>query len=86
MNIIILGAGPAGLYGGLLIQKAHPDYTITVLERNPADVTYGWGVVFSDRTLASFQIFLGVMAIYFVVCYPLSLLARWWERRMVVIQ
>jgi His/Glu/Gln/Arg/opine family amino acid ABC transporter permease subunit len=34
-----------------------------------------------ERTLASFQIFLGVMAIYFVICYPLSLLARWSERR-----
>lgn len=39
-----------------------------------------------ERTLASFQIFLGVMAIYFVICYPLSLLARWWERRTVVVQ
>lgn len=37
-----------------------------------------------ERTLASFQIFLGVMAIYFVLCYPLSLLARWSERRFQV--
>ena len=55
MKIIILGAGPAGLYCGLLIKKANPAHEITILERNPADVTYGWGVVFSDRTLASFQ-------------------------------
>ncbi len=55
MKIVILGAGPAGLYCGLLIKKAHPAYDITIIERNPADVTYGWGVVFSDRTLASFQ-------------------------------
>jgi anthraniloyl-CoA monooxygenase len=55
MNIIILGAGPAGLYAGLLIKKNNPSYRITILERNPADVTYGWGVVFSDRTLSSFQ-------------------------------
>jgi His/Glu/Gln/Arg/opine family amino acid ABC transporter permease subunit len=34
-----------------------------------------------ERTLASFQIFLGVMAIYFVICYPLSLVARWWESK-----
>ena len=39
-----------------------------------------------ERTLASFQIFLGVMAIYFFICYPLSLFARWCERRTVVIQ
>ena len=55
MRIIILGAGPAGLYAGLLIKKANPTHDITIIERNPADVTYGWGVVFSDRTLASFQ-------------------------------
>src|SRR5712692_4861606 len=55
MKIIILGGGPAGLYSGLLIKKAHPAHDITIIERNPADVTYGWGVVFSDRTLASFQ-------------------------------
>ncbi len=55
MKIAILGGGPAGLYGGLLIKKAHPAHDITVIERNAADVTYGWGVVFSDRTLASFQ-------------------------------
>jgi len=39
-----------------------------------------------ERTLASFEIFLGVMAIYFVICYPLSLLAQWSERRALVVQ
>lgn len=37
-----------------------------------------------ERTLASFQIFLGVMVIYFLICYPLSVLARWSERRALV--
>jgi anthraniloyl-CoA monooxygenase len=55
MKIVILGGGPAGLYSGLLIKKAHPADDITIIERNPANVTYGWGVVFPDRTLASFQ-------------------------------
>src|SRR6266571_1256839 len=55
MKIVILGGGPAGLYSGLLIKKANPTHDITIIERNPANVTYGWGVVFSDRTLASFQ-------------------------------
>jgi len=55
MKITILGGGPAGLYSGLLIKKANPAHDITIIERNSADVTYGWGVVFSDRTLASFQ-------------------------------
>ena len=55
MKIVILGAGPAGLYAGLLIKKANPSHDITIIERNPADVTYGWGVVFSDRTMSAFQ-------------------------------
>jgi len=35
-----------------------------------------------ERTLAAFQIFLGVMVIYFLICYPLSLAARWSESRL----
>ncbi|HEX8982976.1 MAG TPA: FAD-dependent monooxygenase [Ktedonobacterales bacterium] len=55
MYITILGAGPAGLYCGLLLKKANPSHHVRILERNPPDATYGWGVVFSDRTLAAFQ-------------------------------
>src|SRR5689334_4697781 len=54
-KIVVLGAGPAGLYSAILLKKADPAREITIIERNPADVTYGWGVVFSDRTLASFE-------------------------------
>jgi anthraniloyl-CoA monooxygenase len=55
MRVTILGGGPAGLYCALLLKKADPSSQITVVERNPAGATYGWGVVFSDRTLASFR-------------------------------
>ena len=55
MKVLILGGGPAGLYSGLLLKKANPSHEVTVLERNPADATYGWGIVFSDRTLTSLR-------------------------------
>jgi anthraniloyl-CoA monooxygenase len=55
MNINVLGAGPGGLYAALLLKKNHPDWQIDVFERNPAGATYGWGVVFSDRTLTAFR-------------------------------
>ncbi len=34
-----------------------------------------------ERTLAAFQVFLGVMLIYFVICYPLSIIARRLEKK-----
>jgi len=55
VKVLILGGGPGGLYSGLLLKKANPSHQITVLERNPPDATFGWGIVFSDRTLASLR-------------------------------
>jgi anthraniloyl-CoA monooxygenase len=55
LTVNVLGAGPGGLYAALLLQKAHPNWAITVAERNPPGATYGWGVVFSDQTLAAFR-------------------------------
>ena len=51
MRIVCIGGGPAGLYFGLLMKKAHPAHDITVVERNRPYDTSGWGVVFSDATL-----------------------------------
>ncbi|MBL4683809.1 MAG: bifunctional salicylyl-CoA 5-hydroxylase/oxidoreductase [Nannocystaceae bacterium] len=49
-----MGAGPAGLYFGLLLKKAAPHIDIRITERNRSDDTFGWGVVFSDETLDNF--------------------------------
>lgn len=55
MNIAIIGGGPAGLYSAILLKKQKPDAAITVFERNKADDTFGFGVVFSDATLDNFE-------------------------------
>jgi anthraniloyl-CoA monooxygenase len=55
VRIGVVGGGPAGLYFSLLARKTMPEHEVTVFERNPAGATYGWGVVFSDRTLTSFR-------------------------------
>lgn len=52
MKIAVIGAGPAGLFFSLLMKKHNPAHEIRVYEQNPADATYGWGVVFSDVALA----------------------------------
>lgn len=51
MKIVCIGGGPAGLYLGLLMKKLDPSHDITVVERNRAYDTFGWGVVFSDATM-----------------------------------
>jgi len=53
MRIVCIGAGPAGLYFGLLMKKQHPDHDVVVVERNRPHDTFGWGVVFSDQTLGN---------------------------------
>ena len=55
MNVATVGGGPGGLYASLLLAKSMPDASISLFEKNPRGATYGWGVVFSDRTLASFR-------------------------------
>jgi len=54
VRVHVLGGGPGGLYLSLLLKKARPDVEVTVFERNAADSTFGWGVVFSAATLGHF--------------------------------
>jgi len=52
MKINIVGGGPAGLYFALLMKKLDPGNEITLFERDGPNDTYGWGIVFSDKTLS----------------------------------
>ena len=51
MRIACLGGGPAGLYFAISMKLRDARHDIHVFERNRADDTFGWGVVFSDQTV-----------------------------------
>jgi 2-polyprenyl-6-methoxyphenol hydroxylase-like FAD-dependent oxidoreductase len=51
VHIAVAGGGPGGLFFATLMRRADPSAKVTVFERNRADDTFGFGVVFSDRTL-----------------------------------
>ncbi len=55
MRHAVIGGGPAGLYFALLAKKANPSDEVLVVERNPPDATFGWGVVFSEETLGALR-------------------------------
>lgn len=52
MKIGIIGGGPAGLFYAYLMKRDNPGRAIRLVERDPENATYGWGVVFSDVALA----------------------------------
>ncbi len=55
MRIAVIGGGPGGLYFAALAKQLDPTHEITVWERNAADDTFGFGVVFSDETLGGIE-------------------------------
>ena len=55
MKIVCIGGGPASLYFSLLAKKNNPEWQINIYEQNPDNVTWGFGVVFSDETMDNFK-------------------------------
>ncbi len=56
MRIAVVGGGPAGLYFALLMKRAWPETRRHRLQSaTRPDDTFGFGVVFSDQTLDTFE-------------------------------
>jgi len=53
MKIACIGGGPAGLYFAIAMKLRDPFCEIDIHERNKPGDTFGWGVVFSDQTMAN---------------------------------
>ncbi|MGH2945120.1 MAG: FAD-dependent monooxygenase, partial [Solirubrobacteraceae bacterium] len=51
LSVTVVGGGPAGLLYAAVAKRRHPRHEIVVYERNAPDATFGFGVVFSERTL-----------------------------------
>jgi salicyloyl-CoA 5-hydroxylase len=51
MKVLIIGGGPGGLYLASLLRERTRSIEVTLYERNRAQDTFGFGVVFSEPTL-----------------------------------
>lgn len=55
MRIAVVGGGPSGLYFAILMKRADAANEVVVFERDRPDDTFGFGVVFSDATIAEVE-------------------------------
>lgn len=51
LDIVCVGAGPAGLYFAICTKLRNPAHRITIIERYPEGVSFGWGFGFWDDVL-----------------------------------
>jgi len=56
MKINCLGGGPGSMYFATLMKKSYPAAEINIYEQNKNDDTFGFGVVFSDKTMENFRV------------------------------
>lgn len=55
MKVVVVGAGPSGLYFALLLKKRLPNAEVRVFEQNPKNATYGFGIVLAMNGLTQFR-------------------------------
>ncbi|ROT43923.1 monooxygenase, FAD/NAD(P)-binding domain protein [Pusillimonas sp. NJUB218] len=55
MKIVVIGAGPAGLYFARLRKLHHPDDQVVVFEQNDQGSTFGFGVSIANRAVSRYE-------------------------------
>ncbi len=55
MRINIVGGGAAGLLFAILMKQMDPSHRIVLFERDGPNDTFGWGIVFSQKTMDLLQ-------------------------------